>query len=77
MKVKYLGCAKRKTGSGCRSCGGATSYGYTMERMTRFVMTNGEIRQYVAGETYEVTQEEAGYLLNHTCAEVPIFKVVG
>ena len=62
MRVKFNGIKKQARRSGCTSCGRRMS-SYTFEREKVIFFPTGARKLFVAGEIYEVSDEDGLFLL--------------
>ncbi|MCL1925060.1 MAG: hypothetical protein FWF50_05700 [Defluviitaleaceae bacterium] len=63
MKVKFAGIKKQARKSGCTSCGGKRTSSYSFEREKVIFFPTGAKKLFVAGEIYEVSEEDGLFLL--------------
>ena len=64
MRVKFNGIKKQQARrGGCTSCGGRRTSTYAFEREKVIFFPTGVRKLFVAGKTYEVTDEDGLFLL--------------
>lgn len=65
-KIKYIGAIETRTAGGCCGRSTASSTTVTMRHNARFMLPNGEILTVALGEIYELTDDNAEFLLDHS-----------
>lgn len=65
MKLKFNGMMVKKGRAGCPVCGSGGTTRESFSITKRFVLPSGAVQSFRVGETYEVTEKDAKFLLSY------------